>query len=244
MEDIKIHKQGKQPIIIVPAAGTGSRLNFGKPKLCLSFYEKPLWAQQVKCFKDELPESPVYYVVGFGHQYLEGLENHARLVLNEHYRQSNVGYSVSLGIEESGDKDVLVVYGDLYFENKFIRNIAGSGSNNFVVRDTRRLISSSSVGVVDQETNLKKFSYLSEDKWSQVLFLKNDAKWEFYDIAQKHPNLFTFEVVNRLLKRNFSFDIIDGPPNSYYTEIDTNKDFVQARKVVNHQEALRTWDCY
>jgi hypothetical protein len=112
------------------------------------------------------------------------------------------------------------------------------------VRDRGKFINDGEIGIVDNDSRLNNFNYSSPNKWSQILYLKNDAKWQFYEIAQKHPNYYTFEIINLLLKKDFRFDIIDSPANSFYAEIDTNKDFLRARKIISHQEALKMWDCY
>ena len=159
--------------VVIPAAGMGYRMKSYGPKALIRLTKtKTLIERQIDIIKKLYPKSEIIVVAGFEFEkIIEQLKRHkARIVINPVHENTNVLYSLGLGLHACSSKEVMIVYGDLVFNEHALKGIRGIKSKAVV--DVSQQMGRDEVGLnVLPDGQVSNFAYGLENKWCQIVYL-------------------------------------------------------------------------
>ena len=217
--------------VIIPSAGEGRRMKSYGPKSLIEIGNGTILERQIRIINKELGNVRFVIVTGFQcDKVMNCCPDHFVKLENENYEVTNVCRSLSIALRAVHTTRVLVVYGDLVFNNKAISELDYTVSCTSASEDDYR---NEEVGcVIDDKNNITNMMYDLKDKWNQILYLQDKELLFFKEICQdrKNKKLFGFEVLNKVLDlggkikcvRNKEIKVID---------IDTSKDLLRANNI-------------
>ena len=217
--------------IIIPAAGLGRRMkSYGPKPLIRVKGSKTILDNQLRVFKKLLPNANIILVCGFqALQLMNSTPSNIIKIENENYETTNVARSIGLGLRAS-QRDVLIVYGDLVFNDFFIEQMNLNKSSVFVGED---IMSNSEVGCTTNKKVLEHMMYDLPNKWGQMVFLK-DRELEMFKQICWNPNnynMFGFEVVNEVVASGGTFQC-SSHPKAKVIDIDSSKDLERVSEII------------
>lgn len=194
--------QKKEPItIIIPSAGTNRRMKKG-PKALLDIGGEKLILKQIKTLKKTFPNAEFVVVLGYGADLIYPLlPSYVRTVENEFFESTNVSRSIALGLRATTTEQVLIVYGDLVFSRTSLS--LPSFSSLFLLRSNPK----SDIAANIEDDKIAHLSYISELKWSQVMFLKDLELELFRKCVYNRDNnvMFGHEILNMVISLGGTF---------------------------------------
>jgi choline kinase len=225
-------KFGADLSIIIPVAGNGNRMRTYGPKSLLAVGPENLINRQIRILKQEYPKAEIIVVVGFqADKIIKTLPKNIKVVENESYEDTTIIRSIYIALRITTHKNVLIVNGDLIFNENSLHRINSNGSS--VIVDSNNRIKSDEVGVNIIDNKISYFSYGLKIKWAQILFLNGRELELFQNIIQENnkKNIYTFEVLNKLIDQNGIIKPLE-PPGMKIVEINSIKDIIEARKII------------
>jgi len=217
--------------IVIPAAGMGRRMKSYGPKALINIYDNmTLIERQVELLWSVYPKAEIFVVVGFEAERIrKRLSDYpVRFILNPMHETTNVLYSIGLAMQAIISNEVMIVYGDLIFNESAIRNLRGSSK---VVVDNKGLLKKREVGLITQNKKVTNFSFGLEKKWGQITYLTGKELYLFKEIAIKKESSqwFGYEALNYVLDRGGKLQSV-SPPAMKIFEIDIAKDLEKIPK--------------
>lgn len=132
-----IHEPDKVAALIL-AAGRGTRLSNrtnGKPKCLVELGGKTIIQRQLETFR-RAGINNIIVVGGFRAELLENLD--VRRFRNDEYENSNMVWSMLAARELfSGDRDIIITYGDILFEDRLLNALRAEEYGDLVVSADR-----------------------------------------------------------------------------------------------------------
>ena len=107
--------------ILIPAAGMGRRMKSYGPKCLINIGGITILERQIKILLKLYPGSDIIVIAGFESDKIRKkikTKYPVRIVNNHKYEDTNVLYSLSLGLQASINRNFLIVYGDLVFNKR------------------------------------------------------------------------------------------------------------------------------
>ncbi len=134
-----------------------------------------------------------------------------------------------MATEFCNNENYLIVYNDLVFNRETFSEIEWLESG--VVLDTMKNFDEDEIGILTSHdfSEIKRFCYGTEIKWSQIAFLLKDDMELFLDLleSKNRDKFFTFEIFNLML------DKIKLKPyyndKSKIVEVDASNEILSAR---------------
>lgn len=230
----------KEFSIIIPAAGMGKRMKSYGSKGLIILGETTILGRQLDILQDLYPKSDIVVVTGYQHERVVKYVNdwkerrivgskEIKIVENKRYEETNVAKTIGMATEFCNKEDYLIVYSDLVFNKETLSEIDFTESG--VLLDTTNNFNEDEIGVLTSHdfSEIKRFCYGVEIKWSQIAFLlKNDMEL-FLELLDNNSRdkFFTFEIFNLML------DKIKLKPyyndKSKIVEVDCSGDTLDAR---------------
>lgn len=218
----KIFQKTEPITIIIPSAGLNRRMKKG-PKALLDIEGEKLIIRQLKTLKKVFPYGDFIVVLGYGADLIYPiLPPWVRVVENEFFETTNVVRSISLALRASIAEQVLIVYGDLIFSRTSL--LMPSSSSLFLLKGNPK----SDIGANIEDNKVVHMSYISELKWSQIVFLKDKELQLFKKYCYHRDNrmLFGHEILNMVMTSGGSFNPIYS---QNIWELDTISDLTRLR---------------
>ena len=217
--------------VIIPAAGMGHRMKSYGPKALIKLYDDTtLIERQIQLIWAVYPKAEIFVVVGFESEKIRSkLEEYpVRFIFNPIHHETNVLYSISLAIQASISKEVLIVYGDLIFNEAAIRNIRGESK---VIVEDEGMMKKSEVGVCQQEKMAINFSFGLDTKWAQISYLCGKELSLFKEVSLKNETSqwFGYEGLNYVLENGGEFQAVKQKSMKIF-EIDSARDLEKIPK--------------
>ena len=228
----RVYKPSSSDIsVIIPAAGMGHRMKSYGPKALISLYDDiSLIERQVQLIWAVYPKAEIFVVVGFEAEKIRNRlkEYPVRFILNPVHQETNVLYSISLAIQASISKEVLIIYGDLIFNEAAIRNLRGLSR---VVIDDTGMMKKCEVGVCVQGKSVINFSFGLDTKWAQISYLSGKELSLFKEISLKNETSqwFGYEALNYVLENGGKIQAIKQKSVKIF-EIDSARDLEKIPK--------------
>tara|TARA_Y100001973_G_C5206132_1_gene341653 strand:- start:2795 stop:3535 length:741 start_codon:yes stop_codon:yes gene_type:complete len=217
--------------IIIPAAGMGHRMKSYGPKALIRLYQEiTLIERQIELLWSVYPNAEILVVIGFeGEKIRKKLSNYpVRFISNPIHQSTNVLYSIGLGMQAIISEEVMIVYGDLIFNENAIRNLRGSSK---VVVDNSNSLKKEEVGVVQNKNTITNFSFGVEPKWAQITYLTGKEMQIFKEISTKKETSqwLGYEGLNYIIEKG---GIIEAhhPKSMKIFEVDVAKDLEKIPK--------------
>ena len=232
----KIHPVGgnEEISIIIPAAGLGRRMKSRGPKPLIKI--KPnvsILDNQIFNIQNAFTRPEIVLVCGFeADKVMNDAPDNLIKVENEFYEDTNVARSIGIALRAlSTPERVLIIYGDLVFDEKALEVLDYGSSSLFTVGD---FIGEEEVGcIVNQKGGLENMMYDLPDKWSQIAYFEGRELEYLKQIVWNRNNsrLFGFEVINKIVERGGRFKC-EQANGVKVVDIDTSKDIQKARQII------------
>lgn len=214
--------------VVIPAAGTGLRKNSNKPKLLTEFVDNQiLLEKQINSIYEYWPNANITYVIGFNKDKIEKRikDYGCDVIINDKYYETNVGYSIKLGLENVKSGGAFIIYGDLFFTDELIKYLPENPKASYLVKESTGDFDKKDIGIGNHNI----MDYVFEDKWSQVFYVKKQEKQHFCDLVDESKNFkkFGHEIINEMISQNAKFDVVAG--SGFLREMTKFKDY----KIIN-----------
>ena len=218
---IKHEGYGKSPesplSVIIPVAGMAHRMKSYGPKCLLPINRRySILDKIILNIQNTFPFSEIIVVVGFeADRVIKTLSRKIRIVENSNYKTASIVESLRLGINNSVNDNLLIVYGDLIFNAGCLNDITKHGSSMII--DTKDKFDDEEIGVTVVDAMVTRFAYGLETKWSHIAYLD--------ELCQDKTNnkMYPFELFNTVLTDGGSFRSVE-PKGMNIKEIDSLKD--------------------
>jgi choline kinase len=206
--------------------------SFG-PKALLKLNGETVIARQVRLIRSLCPQATFTVVGGFEVERLRrGLPRDATLAYNPAFETTNVARSLAIGLKSIPAGPVLVVLGDLVFNEDAIEETIENAiaiSHSYAIIDSRKQERVSEVGVNVVDGCVTHFSYGLPQKWAQIVLLAPRERLLFERAAAEpgRDRHYAFEILNEVLDLGGQFRAVI-PPGLQLVEIDSSKDIPSA----------------
>jgi choline kinase len=232
VSEYKIKKDKEDPItVIIPAAGEGRRMKSYGPKPLIKLDNKTnIIERQIKIISKFFSNIKVVLVAGFkADELMDNTDEGFIKLENQLFMETNVVKSLSLALRSVSSERVLVVYGDLIFNERAIGSLDCSTSCTSASHDPMR---KNEVGcIVDHNGNLVNMMYDLDMKWNQILYLhgKELSLFKAECFNRKHSKYFCFEIINKILEKGGRIKCICDTKTKVM-DVDVSKDLLYARE--------------
>lgn len=218
--------------VIIPAAGIGSRMKGLGPKCLFRLSDKQtVLSRQIDLINNLIQPDEIIVVGGFEiEEVFEAVSRKARLIFNESFETTNVVKSIYLGLLATLTPNVIIIYGDLVFNDVAIRNLKNVDNITTVV-DYSNNMSGEEIGLILEGNQVVNFSYASELKWGQILSLPAHTVNAFRQLIKNKnfENAYLFEVLNFLIENEIPISL-SSSKNTEIFDIDTLEDLAKAKE--------------
>ncbi len=223
--------------VIILAAGQGKRLkNYtnGKPKCLLTIGKETIIERQVRILNEcGINRADIYILAGYAHELLENqMEN---VIVNNEYDKKENSYSLGLALKNIPKDDVIVLDGDLVFENKIIEEVLNSKEKNVIMTKEENDLSESTgiklssngyVEEIGKHIKNSGFVYISIFKFSKVVI--NDFLTEL--LNEKYEHTWYTSPLTAILKKHRFKNLVT---KYKWHEIDFVEDYEETKKMFN-----------
>lgn len=214
---------------IIPCAGMASRFkSVGAKALIQLTNEETLLERQVRILRELYPGCQIIVVIGFQFQRFHQLKlPGVRFVFNPIYEDTNVAFSIGLGLQASITDNVMVIYGDLIFNNAAVGIPYNNMGPTLFISDT---MNNDEVGITFTGEAVDNMAFGLKPKWSQILYI-NGKELELFRKScydEKHWKWLGYEIVNDVIDKGGIFRYY-RPEASLVYEIDSAEDLKGVR---------------
>ncbi len=219
--------------LIIPSAGLGRRMKSYGPKPLIDLGNGQLVLErQLSILKQAYPDAEFVLVLGFeAEKVYRVIPKYVKVIENGIYDITNVAKSIEMAINATNPSRLLIVYGDLVFNQQTFESMPLNES--LIVVDNKQQLHETEVGVHIENNKVCFFSYHAPTKWAQIAYLTGKELHEYKKIAG-HPDrkrFYSFEIFNLIISHGGQFTAFE-PPHMRITEIDTAKDIDTARDFI------------
>lgn len=208
--------------VILLSAGQGRRMKSFGSKSLFQVVGKTLIEHQIDIIKSYLPNADIITVLGYEIDKIEKiLPNYVRIIENCLYESSTSTKSAMIGVRACSHEDVIIINGDLWFNDKALSILCGETS---VLIDDKNQISKDKVGTVVNNGYVSNFGFGIDILWGQMISLHSGDIDVFSKICRDtKQELIISEVFNIMLNKGCEIKAL-SPLNNQIVEIDTLKD--------------------
>lgn len=226
-------KKTEEYSIIIPAAGMGYRMRSYGPKALISLnLDQNIIQRQIEIIKNNFTNYEIILVVGFeAEKLMKNTPEFLVKVENESYERNNVVRSIGMGLRATTTDKVLIIYGDLVFNEETIFNLKLEQS--CIVIDESGTMGKEEVGCNIYDGCIEQLVPDMPNKWGQIGFfvgkeldLLKKISWD-----RNKGHYFGFEAINEIIDKGGSFKAM-SPIGSKIIDVDSSKDLTIARKII------------
>lgn len=209
---------------IIPCAGLSTRLRM-KTSKCIAEVRENITVldRNIQNIRSAYKNSDIIVVAGYEiERYRKTLKDkRVRVVYNENYNNTNVAYSVALGLDASISNQCVIIMGDLYYNVESIENI--DINNNSKLLLSNGTIDEYEVGmIIDENNRITSMNYSSENKWGQIAYLSKRELDIIKNMCynEQFSKSFFYELINESIKAGARYELFKVK-NSFTYDIDT-----------------------
>jgi choline kinase len=225
-------KLGADLTIILPCAGNGRRMKSHGPKSLIQIEgEITVIQKQLKILLGQFPKAEVIVIVGFqADKLIKHLPKNVKIVENEFFEDTSSVRSLALALRVASNTRLLIINGDIIFNNNTIKNLVGNES--IVVVDSHNQIAKDKVGVNVIDSYAAHFAYGFQKKWAQIAYITNGEFPIFYNMCcdKDRKRVFIFEIFNNMIDKGAKLKCFE-PKTMKVIEIDSFKDIQIAKGI-------------
>ena len=209
--------------IIILAAGAGKMKTHGARAL-LDIKNEKLGQRQIRILRECYPNSNIIYGAGFqAEKVIESLPQNICFIENIEHQETSQVRTLSLCLRASLKPNILLVMGDLIFDNAFISNMISTES---MVMFDQKNFKSQEVGLNSFDENIATwFAYNLNKKWAQIAFLTSTELYLIKKFVHNKDNnkACLFESLNYIIDNGGRLNTKENL-NGFVLEIDTAKE--------------------
>jgi len=223
----RVEDTSKDLSIIIPAAGMGKRMKSYGPKALIEINKNgtTIIERQINLLWKVYPGAEIFVVIGFeGEKIRKSLQNYpVRIIHNPIHESSNVLFSIGLAAQAVLAKEMMIVYGDLIFNESSIKNLRGKESK--IVIDESGLLKKEEVGVAIENDFVRNLSFGLQTKWAQIAYFMGKELELFKEVSVRKEcsQWFGYEAINHVLEMGGVIKSTSSRHNKLI-EIDAAKD--------------------
>ena len=226
-------KKSQKYSIIIPSAGMGKRMRSYGPKSLIKITpEKNIVENQIEIINDNFTNHEIILVCGFeADKLMNNTPKNLIKIENENYENTNVVRSIGLGLRAATSENVLVIYGDLVFNEETIKNLKPQCSS--LIIDNSSTMKDDEVGCNISNNYVEQMLPDIENKWAQIAFLIGDELEMFKKICwnRDKSHYFGFEAMNEIIEKGGKFKSL-SPQGMKITDVDSSKDLATASEIL------------
>ncbi len=226
-------KKSQRYSIIIPSAGMGKRMrSYGPKSLIKVTPDKNIIDNQIEIINKNFSNHEVILVCGFeADKLMNNTPDNIVKIENENYEKTNVVRSIGLGLRAATSDKVLIIYGDLVFNEETIRNLKPESSS--LVVDSSSTMKDDEVGCNISNHHVEQMLPDIDNKWAQIAYLIDDELEMFKKISwnRDKSHYFGFEAMNEIIEKGGKFKSL-SPQGMKITDVDSSKDLTTAREIL------------
>ena len=219
--------------IIIPSAGQGLRMkSYGAKSLIKLTPDLTVLQNQLNIIGKKFRYYEIILVVGFqAFRIMSETPQDIIKIENERYEETNTCRSVGMGLRAATTNRILIINGDLVFNENALNAKFNKGSSLIV--DSSNTMTPNEVGCTITNGLVDQVLYELQPKWSQISFFANTELEMLKKITWNPDNerLYMFEVINQIIDNGGQFRAI-LPDGIKTNDIDTSKDITIAQGIV------------
>ena len=222
----------KKHSIVILSAGIGYRMRTYGAKCLLKIHGEPIALRQIRMLRETYPDSEIIYVVGFqARKVISRLPSDICVVVNPEYETANVAYSIYLGMLAATNPNIMLVYGDVVFNEQAL-NVNYGGKTGTLLIDHKYNTSKHPIGCVYNK-HVEQFIYDQPATWSQITYLNEKAAKATLSYVSREENKtkFGFEALNHITTKGFKI-IPHIPDDAIAIDVDTYKNIEFAEGLI------------
>jgi len=223
--------------IIIPCAGIGNRMKYlGAKSLIEIIPNMSIIDYQLKMIHKYLKYNPkVILVTGFeAPKVMNSTPQNLIHIENPEYETTNVVRSIGLGLRASTTNNIIIIYGDLLFNEYALRIPVREES--IMVMENNNTMSRDEVGCTINKYIVEHIWYGLDNKWAQIIYLTG-KELELFKSMCWNPvnyNKYTFEILNDVITKGGIFKTLQ-PHKLKAMDIDCPNDIDKARKMFHDE---------
>lgn len=227
-------EDGSDISIIIPAAKYGRNLKGYGNKSLLKTGNITLIEKQLNIIQNVYPKADVVIIINDDGCKIRKIVHtnypHVRFVYNPNISETNILYSIGLGLYNILHNRLIIIPGDIVFDIDTIKDITHGNSKTLI--DTQHNISKHKVGIITINNLVSNYCYDIPTKWGQIIYLANNELKLFESIAtnKDFANKYFHEGLNQIIEKGgkiYGFT----PPSYFLLEIDTPQDIERLKKL-------------
>lgn len=219
--------------VIIPAAGLGTRMKSYGPKSLIKINDTTIIEQQIKYINKFFYRPQIILVVGYQAEKVKLALKKKKITVveNKDWATTNVVSSIGLGLQHSIYNNVLIIYGDLVFNECTLK--VPFGAYSMILTDTYGLMKDEEVGCTVSGNVVEHMMYDLPNKWAQIAYFTNKEKVLLDKISteKKYDNYFGFEIINMIINSGGQFAVYNNQ-DIRITDIDSSKDLLRVEDIL------------
>jgi len=226
----KNYDDGNGMSIIVPSAGFSRKFKYTGPKCLFKINNVPILEYQLNVINNVYPKAEIFVIVGFDASKIKNKikRKNVRYIYNGAFDSSNVLYSIGLGLFANTNSRVLIIYGDLIFNENTIRGFTSNGSSILV--DSKNYLKDREVGITQHDLIVENLTFEVKPKWGQMAYLIN-RELDIFEKCATHNecmNWYGHEGLNYVISNGGILKTFE-PKNYKLLEIDNHEDIAKIK---------------
>ncbi len=222
----------KKYSIIIPAAGMGIRMRSYGPKPLLKLTATlDIITNQLNLINKTFTDKEIILITGFeSNKVMNRTPNNIIKIENEKYDTTNVIRSIGIGLRAATTTNVIILHGDLVFNQKFLNQCIFDDCSTLVLDKQNGCMGNDEVGCTILNDKVEYCCYNLTPKWSQITFFTNRELKLLQSIAwnKEKEKLFSFEAINEIISRDGKFKPLYATRGNVI-DVDSSKDLAVAR---------------
>lgn len=219
--------------IIIPSAGYANRMKSYGPCSLFKIKNGLLINHQLKYIYSFLQNVEIILVGGFEFIKLRGTLRNSkiRILENNKWDSTNVVASIDIGLKEASYKDVIILHGNVVYNEEIFK--APFGSYSSIIIDGQAEKDKNKIGCTIDNNRIEHMMYGLPNRWAEMIYLRGDELSLFKEECSNPANhiCFAFEMVNRVINSGGEFTPINNKKLEF-VDISSTKDFTRAEAIV------------
>lgn len=218
--------------VVILAAGLDKRFIKFKPRLTQLVNNESLISRHVTTFSKTKKCGEIVVVVGANKEAIarELPYSDIKVIENTKFHEYHESYSIKLGLDNCTNNEVLIVYGDYYYDNLLLNKINNTSQYSKIFIDVGDTLRSDGVGVSWTKEKVQNLGFEFKDKWSGLVLLKRKELGILRQVLQDETNYYYcgHEILNKVIADHGKF--IPEVTSDEAFEIDTKRDYDKLRE--------------
>jgi len=224
--------------VIILAEEMGYRMKSYGPKCLIETKTGTILSDQIKTIQKVFHDPDIVLLTGFqADKIVKKSPKGIRIVENQLYQDTNSVEGLRLCFNNMSNNSILIISGDLIFNEHALNSIANEGS--CVIIDSKNRISNDEIGVSTNNDRILNFAYGLDSIWCGIVFLQGkELQMAKNFCTRDNSKMCSFEMLNYVINSGGKIRHIE-PQNLNIAKISSVKDFHILRKNGEHSHSFK-----